>query len=162
MFPTPFIICVLYCKHQIVYGFSLISFFMVAWGFSFWMWRQTLAHVVLYLLSAEYSAVMCRAWQGTLVTWPWLCLSMIYCCALGLWSQIWVTCRRCWFPVSVALSCCAWVRCLGHVGWLHTFEMGTEHCAKPNLSVVVSKCWFLRFVVWDRTFMCTVFIATLT
>ena len=32
----------------------------------------------------------------------------------------------------------------------------------PNLSVVVAKCWFLGFVVRDRTFMCTVFIATLT
>ena len=34
--------------------------------------------------------------------------------------------------------------------------------ANPNLSVVVAKCWFLWFVVRDRTFMCTVFIATLT
>ena len=28
---------------------------------------------------------------GTLVTWPWLRLSMIYCFALRLWSQICVT-----------------------------------------------------------------------
>ena len=67
------------------------------------MWRQTLARVVLYLRSAEYSVVLCGAWPGTLVTGPWLRLSMIYCCALRLWSQICVTCRRCWFPVSVAL-----------------------------------------------------------
>ena len=33
------------------------------------------------------------------------------------------------------------------VGWLHTFEMVTEHFANPNLSVVVAKCWFLGFVV---------------
>ena len=33
------------------------------------------------------------------------------------------------------------------VGWLHTFEMVTEHFANPNLSVVVVKCWFLVFVV---------------
>ena len=38
-------------------------------------------------------------------------------------------------------------RCLGSVGWLHTFEMVTEHFANPNLSVVVVKCWFLGFVV---------------
>ena len=57
------------------------------------MWRQTLVRGVLYLLSAEYSAVMCGAWPGTLVTWPWLRLSMIYCFALRLWSQICVTCR---------------------------------------------------------------------
>ena len=44
-----------------------ISFFMVAWGFGFWMWRQTLARVVLSLLSAEYSVVICGAFPGTLV-----------------------------------------------------------------------------------------------
>ena len=113
----------------------------------FWMFRQTLALGVLYLLSAEYSAVMCGAWPPTLVTGPWLCLSMIYCCALRLWSQICSTCRRCWFRVSVALSCCVGARCLGPVGWLHTFEMVTEHFANPNLSVVVAKCWLLGFVV---------------
>ena len=60
---------------------------------------------------------------------------MIYCCAVRLWSQICVTCRRCWFPVSVALSCCVGARCLGHVGWLHTIEMVTEHFANPNLGL---------------------------
>ena len=50
-------------------------------------------------------------------------------------------------PVSVALSCCVGARCLGPVGWLHKFEMVTEHFANPNLSVVVAKCWFLGFVV---------------
>ena len=60
------------------------------------------------------------------------------------------------------LSCCVGARCLGPVGWLHTFTMVTENFANPNLSVVVAKCWFLVFVVRDRTFMCTVFIATLT
>ena len=62
----------------------LYLIFMVAWGFAFWMWRQTLAHGVLYLLSAEYSVVMCGAWPETLVTWSWLRLSMICCCALRL------------------------------------------------------------------------------
>ena len=33
----------------------------------------------------------------------------------------------CWFPVSVPLSCCVGARCLGPVGWQHTFEMVTEH-----------------------------------
>ena len=64
---------------------------MFAWGFGFWMWRLTLACVVLFLMTAEYSAVMCGAWPGTLVTWPWLRFSMIYCCALRLWSQIILT-----------------------------------------------------------------------
>ena len=55
--------------------------------------------------------------------------------------------RRCWFLVSVALSCCVGARCLGPVGLLHTFEMVTKHLVNPNLSVVVAKCWFLEFVV---------------
>ena len=29
----------------------------------------------------------------------------------------------------------------------YMFEMVTEHFANPNLSVVVTKCWFLGFVV---------------
>ena len=33
------------------------------------------------------------------------------------------------------------------MGWLHTFEMVTEHFANPNLSVGVAKCWFLGYVV---------------
>ena len=84
-----------------------------------------------------------RDLAGTLSDLPWLRLSMIYCCALRFWSQICVTCRRCWFSVSVALSCCVGARCFGPVGWLYTFEMVTEHFANPNLSVVVAKCWFL-------------------
>ena len=131
-------------------------------GQGYGMWRQTLARVVLYRVSEEYSVVLCWAWPRTFVTWPWLRLSMIYSCALRLWSHTCAPCRRCWFPVSAALSCCVGPRCLGPVGWLHMFEMVTEHFVNPNLSVVVAKCWFLWFVVWDRTFMCTLFIATLT
>ena len=41
---------------------------MLALGFSFRMWRLTLAHCVLFLLFAEYSEVMCGAWPGTIVT----------------------------------------------------------------------------------------------
>ena len=37
-------------------------------------------------------------------------------------------------------------RCLGPEGWLHTYEMVTEHFANQNLSVVVAKCCFLGFV----------------
>ena len=32
-------------------------------------------------------------------------------------------------------------------GWLHTYEMVTEHFVNPNLSVDVAKCWFLGCVV---------------
>ena len=48
---------------------------------------------------------------------------------------------------SVALFCCVGARCLGPMGWLHTFEMVTEYFTNPNLSAVVTKCWFLGFVV---------------
>ena len=65
-------------------------------------------------------------------------------------------------PVLSTLPCCVGARCLGPMGWLHTFEMVMEHFANPNLSVVILKCWLLGLVVRDRTFMCTVFIATLT
>ena len=115
--PYSIIFCVLYCKHQIVYGISLSYFFMLVWGFGFWMWRLTLARRVMFLLSPEYSVVICGAWQGTLVTWPWFRFSMIFCRALRLWSQICVTCRR----------------------WQHTYEIATKHFAKANLSVVVTK-----------------------
>ena len=115
-------------------------FFMLTRGFGFWMWRLTLARGVLFLLSAEYSVVMCVDWQGTLVTCSLFRLSMIFCSALRLWSQIYVTCRSCWFPDAVALSCCAFASCIGPVGWLHTYEMATEHFTNQNLSVVVAKC----------------------
>ena len=53
-----------------------ILFFMLAWGFGFWVLRLTLAlWVFLFLLSAEYFVVMCGAWHittlpaGALVTW---------------------------------------------------------------------------------------------
>ena len=75
------------------------------------MWRLSLTHGVPFLLSAEYSVVMSGAWPGTLVILPWFHLSMMYCCALRLWSQICITCRSCWFPDSVALSCCAGASC---------------------------------------------------
>ena len=63
----------------------------------------------------------------------------ILLCSEALVSEC-VTCPRCWFTVSVALSCCVGARCLGPVGWLHMFEMVTEHFANPNFSVVVAKC----------------------
>ena len=35
------------------------------------------------------------------------------------------------------LSCCAGSGCLGNEGWRHKCEMDKEHCANPNMSVVV-------------------------
>ena len=45
-----------------------ISFFMVACGSVSGYGDKTLARGVPYLMSAEYSVVMCGAWPGTLVT----------------------------------------------------------------------------------------------
>ena len=53
-------------------------------------------------------------------------------------------------------------RMLGPEGWRHTYVIHMEHFANPSLSVVVSKCWFLWFVVRDRTYMCSVITETLT
>ena len=35
---------------------------------------------------------------------------------------------------------CAGARCLRSEGWLHTYEIVTEHFANRNLNVVVAKC----------------------
>ena len=137
----------------------------IPWPF----FRLTLARGVLFPLSADYSVVcrvVCRLPDRhshcLQTTWPWRRLSMTYCCAQRLWSLIYVTCRSCWFPDLVSLSCCAGEGCLGPEGWRHTYVMDMKHFANPSLSAAVAKCWFLGFVVWDRTFMCTVFTATLT
>ena len=45
-------------------------------------------------------------------------------------------------------------RCLGPEGWLHTYEMVTEHFVNPNLSVIVSKCWFSGYVHGVRQNIC--------
>ena len=42
------------------------------------------------------------------------------------------------------------------------YEMVTEHFTNRNLSVVVVKCWILGFVVWEITFISSVFTTTLT
>ena len=81
---------------------------------------------------------------------------------LFVMCRVFGTCQSCWLTGLVALSCCAVAGCLGPDWWRHTYETDAEHFANPNLSVVVAKCWFLRFMVWDRTFMCSVFTTTLT
>ena len=132
--PTPIIACVLYCKHQIIYEFSLSYF---SWlpddsvsGCGVKPWPAASCACCL-----QNTLEMCGAWPGTLVTWLRLSLSMINCFALRLLSQICVTCRSCWFPVSVVLSCVK-ARCLGPVGWLHTYEMVTEcECGRCEMLV---------------------------
>ena len=67
-----------------------------------------------------------------------------------------------WFPDLITLSCCAGAGCLGPEGWLHKCEIDTEHFTNANLSVAVSKCFRLGFVVLDIIFMCLVFTASLS
>ena len=92
------------------------------------MTETSVSDGVLLRLAAEYSVEMCGVCPGTLVTWPWVRLSMIYCCALRPWSQICVTFQSCWFLYSVAMSC-AGASCLVPVGWRHMYEMDMEHLA---------------------------------
>ena len=120
----------------------------------FWVKSSNWSLVLFFYL---HSVVMCGASPGTLVTWLWRRLSMTYCCAERLSSPTCVTCRSWRFPDMVALSCCAGEGCLGPERWRHTYEMDMEHFANPSLSVVVAKYCFLGFVVWDRTYMCSVF-----
>ena len=117
---------------------------MLARGFGFWMWRLTLAGGVLFLLPGEYSVVMCGAWLLTLVTWPWLRLGLICCCALRLWSQICITCRSCWFTDSVALSCCGG-KMPGAWGIASYIRDGYGSFRQPKLECGYSKILF--FVV---------------
>ena len=107
--------------------------------------ETTLARVFLYLRSAEYSVVMCRTWPGNYSDLTVASSQYdILLCSETLVSDMHHVLL---VSGSVARSCCVGARCLGHVGWLHKFEMVTEHFANPNLSVVVAKCWFLGFVV---------------
>ena len=98
--------CALCCKHLIVYGIH-ISFFYACLRLRFLDVETNPGRGGLFPLSADYSVVICGAWPGNLVDWPWRRLSKIYCCIQRLWSLICVTCRSCWFPDLVALSYCA-------------------------------------------------------
>ena len=92
----------------------------------------------LLRLAAEYPVAMCGVCPGTLVTWPWLRLGMIYCCALRPWSQICIMCQSCWFLGSVALSCCAGASCLVPVGWRHQLVVGPTHSRGGILDLLMT------------------------
>ena len=64
--PPPYFIYYIVNIKQFMEFFNIL--FILACGFDFWMWGLTLAHAILFLLSAEHSAVMCGAWLETLVT----------------------------------------------------------------------------------------------
>ena len=123
------------------------------------MLRQTRGPGVLFLVSAEYSALMLWTFPGTWATWPWLSVSVRFIVVLRPWSRSGVTRQSFWFLDLVVLSCCAVKGWFGPVGWLNMCEMDFVN---PNLSVAVAKCWHLGFVVSDRTSIWLVCITTLT
>ena len=61
----PLLIFVFIVFKYSVYGIYSSLFFVLAWNFGFRMWRLTRALGVLFLVPAEYSAVMCGAFPGT-------------------------------------------------------------------------------------------------
>ena len=95
--PAPLIFSYCCINIFIAYWYSTFINFTRAWDFCFRILRLIRAHGVLLRLAAEYSAAMCGVCPGTLVTWTWLRLSMLYCCAMRPWSQICVMCQSCWF-----------------------------------------------------------------
>ena len=102
------------------------------------MWKLPLGRGVLFLMSAEYSVVMCEAYPGTLVTSPWLLRYDIL-----LSSQTLVSDMRNLSKILVSGFCRPVLLCRGRMpgpeGWLHANEMDTEHFGNQNLSVVVAK-----------------------
>ena len=132
---------------------------MLAWCFGFWMWRLTLACRVLFLLFAENSVVMCGVCPGTFVTWPWLWLSMIYCCKVSYlrhWSQICITSRSCWFPDLAALS---WLLCQSKMPrtWGMAAYIQDGYGAFRQSKFECGCCEMLVFRMWcDTAHLCVV------
>ena len=158
--PYQIILCIaLYTANSLWHLYIYV--FMLAWGFTFWMWRLTLVHLILFPLSAEYSVVMCWAWLGSLVIWPWHRLGMTYSCALWLWSQICIACQSCWFPELVALSCCAKVGCFGPRGMTAYIRDGYGAFCHQSLSGCC-KILFFRVCGVRQNYMWSVFTTTLT
>ena len=125
------------------------------------MWRQTLARVVLHLLCAEYSVVMCGAWPGNLsdLTVASSQYDILLCC------ETLVSDMRHVSEVLVP-GFCPPVLCLGKMPRARRMAAyvrdGYGAFRQPKFECGCCEMLFLGFVVRDRTFMCTVFSATLT
>ena len=59
--PHIFLCCIVYIRQFVEINLSNFLCLPDVSVFGFWMWRPTLAHGVLFLMSAEYSVVMCGA-----------------------------------------------------------------------------------------------------
>ena len=144
---------------------------MLACSFGFCLWRLNLARGVLFLMSAEYSVVMCGTWPWTLVTLTVASSQhdMLLCSEkfraqksqtlrnLRYTSRVRVTDSRIrspcpflpWQDASGPRAGCIYVR------------YGYRAFLQPKFELVVAKCMFLLLVVWDRSIMCSVFTSTL-
>ena len=123
----------------------------------------TLCHApgVLFMVPAEYSDVMCGSFLGTWATWQWLRLIWFIVvfwdpslgqasCTRVAGSSIWSSCLVPRWDASGPWDGRIYVR------------DGYGEFRHRNLSVVVARCWYLGFVVLDRTYTCSVCIATMT
>ena len=135
--------------------------FMLAWVFGFWMWRLTRAGASCS--NCLHTALLQCAWPRREPQWPDRGIVSVWH-SVVLWdfglryeSRVGVAGSRIWSPCLAAGA-----GCLGPGGLRNTSEMDMEHFDNPCLSVAVAKCWFLGLVVRERTYVCSVFTATLT
>ena len=116
---------------------------MLAWGFGFWMWRLTLARGVLLPLSADCSVVMCGAWPGTLVTWPWRWSSRYDILLYSETLLVGADGSRIWSPCLVLSGQDA----SGPREWRLTYEMDIYYGAFRQPKFVCGCCEMLIFTV---------------
>ena len=158
----PSLFCALYCKHQILYKISLSNFYTCLRLRFLDVETNPGPHNPVPAVCRIFCSDV-RAWPGTLVAWLWLRLGMIYCCALRLWfrnmchvSELLVPgfgrpVLLCQGKLHRAPGMAAYIRdCYGAFRQPKSFECG---CCEMLV---------LGFVVWDLTFMYSVFTATQT
>ena len=144
--PTPIIVCALYCKHQIVYGFSLSQFL--------WLPETSVSGCGANPGPRRPVPAVCRIICGNVrglagnlsdLTVASSQYDMLLC------SETLFSDMRHVSEVLVPSFCRPVLLCRGKMprarGRRHTFEVVTEHFANLNLSVIVAKCCFLGFVV---------------
>ena len=93
---------------------------------------------VLFLLHAEYSALMCGVCPRTVVTWQLHRLSMIYSCVLRLWSLMYVAFLSYWLLDCATMYCCVMTGYLEPKGWPLMWEMVMD------LSSTQVRVWLLQ------------------
>ena len=151
--------CVLYCKQQIVHGISISYFICFLTMFPDVETNQGPRRPVCVcrLLCSNISGLAGNLRDLTVASSRYdrlLCFETL------------VSDMRHLSELLVPGFGCPVLLCRGRMrrpqGWRHMYEMDMQHFTNPSLSVVVAKCWFLGFVVRPRTYICSVFSATLT